>query len=115
MRRLLRRRRRRLSDVSRRLRRLLNRLFGFFVNINGITVTTVHGPNQTPCGGFKWRVTFELDRPSPAGGWIVQQVDEERQASRPTTSGTKVTSISMTASRRVIIRAPKVRLTSGAP
>lgn len=30
------------------------------------------------CGEFSWVVQWELDRPSPAGGWVVQRVDVTR-------------------------------------
>jgi len=43
-----------------------------------LTIETVSGPDKEPCGGFKWQVKFNLNNPSPKGGWIVQKVTFER-------------------------------------
>lgn len=42
---------------------------------NKVSITTLTGPSQTQCGGFNWKVAFDLDEPSPKGGYIVQEVD----------------------------------------
>lgn len=39
-----------------------------------LQVTTVKGPTKYICGGALWWVKFKLDKPSPKGGIIVQEV-----------------------------------------
>ena len=36
---------------------------------------TVQGPTANDRGGYNWVVQWELDKPSPAGGWVVQGVN----------------------------------------
>ena len=43
-----------------------------------LTIETVSGPTPEPCGGFKWQVKFNLNNPSPKGGWIVQKITYEQ-------------------------------------
>jgi len=43
-----------------------------------LTITTVNGPANDPCGGFKWQVIFTLNNPSPKGGWIVQEIEYDQ-------------------------------------
>jgi hypothetical protein len=40
-----------------------------------LTVETVSGPDIEPCGGFDWKVKFNLNAASAKGGWIVQKID----------------------------------------
>lgn len=40
----------------------------------GLAYKKVSGPTAVDCGGYKWVVQWELDSPSPKGGWIVQGV-----------------------------------------
>lgn len=39
-----------------------------------LTIETVTGPNKEDCGGFLWRVKFNLNDASAKGGWIVQKI-----------------------------------------
>lgn len=39
-----------------------------------LTIETVSGPDKEPCGGFNWRVKFNLNEASAKGGWIVQKI-----------------------------------------
>jgi hypothetical protein len=39
-----------------------------------LTIETVSGPDKEPCGGFNWRVKFNLNEASTKGGWIVQKI-----------------------------------------
>lgn len=51
---------------------------GFFMTSckkNSVTVSTDSGPTSTNCGGFDWRVKFDLKNPSKGGGWIVQEIE----------------------------------------
>ncbi|HEX5417670.1 MAG TPA: hypothetical protein VFZ25_18590 [Chloroflexota bacterium] len=41
----------------------------------GLTKKTVQGPDAHDRGGYNWVVQWELDKPSPKGGWIVQGVN----------------------------------------
>ena len=41
---------------------------------NVVDITTVSGPNLTQCGGFDWKVKFELKESSGKGGWLVQEI-----------------------------------------
>ena len=43
-----------------------------------LTITTVNGPTNDPCGGFKWQVIFTLNNPSPKGGWIIQEIEYDQ-------------------------------------
>jgi hypothetical protein len=43
-----------------------------------LTKKTVSGPTGYDDGAFKWVVQWELDKPSMAGGWVVQKVEVER-------------------------------------
>jgi len=43
-------------------------------NNPNLTIETVEGPKKDPCGGFMWRVKFNLNKPSAKGGWIVQKI-----------------------------------------
>ena len=47
---------------------------GGAANNPNLTIETVSGPDKEPCGGFKWQVKFNLNNPSPKGGWIVQKI-----------------------------------------
>ncbi|MGD1845491.1 MAG: T9SS type A sorting domain-containing protein [Salibacteraceae bacterium] len=47
-------------------------------NGNPITITDVNGPLSSPCGGFAWVVNFELDAITQLGGWIVQEIEFQR-------------------------------------
>jgi hypothetical protein len=40
-----------------------------------LTKKTVSGPTSKQHGGFKWVVQWELDKPSPKGGVIIQKVN----------------------------------------
>lgn len=52
-------------------------LFVFFA-VSGISqkvkVVNVEGPKKMSCGGFLWKVKFELDAKAPAKGFIVQKI-----------------------------------------
>ena len=39
-----------------------------------LTIVTVAGPNKEDCGGFDWKVKFNLNDASAKGGWIVQKI-----------------------------------------
>ncbi len=39
-----------------------------------LSIETVTGPDKEPCGGFLWRVKFNLNNASAKGGWIVQKL-----------------------------------------
>jgi hypothetical protein len=43
-----------------------------------LTIETVNGPNTQDCGGFDWKVKFNLNNASAADGWIVQKITYER-------------------------------------
>lgn len=43
-----------------------------------VKVINVEGPKKYSCGGFYWRVKFELDKAAPSNGIIVQQITETR-------------------------------------
>lgn len=39
-----------------------------------LTIETVSGPDKEDCGGFNWKVKFNLNEASAKGGWIVQKI-----------------------------------------
>ena len=39
-----------------------------------LSIETVSGPDKEPCGGFIWKVKFNLNNASVKGGWVVQKV-----------------------------------------
>jgi hypothetical protein len=39
-----------------------------------LTIETVDGPNKEECGGFLWKVKFNLNDASAKGGWVVQKI-----------------------------------------
>ncbi len=39
-----------------------------------LTIETVSGPDKQDCGGFDWKVKFNLNEASAKGGWIVQKI-----------------------------------------
>lgn len=39
-----------------------------------LTIETVSGPDKEDCGGFDWKVKFNLNDASAKGGWIVQKI-----------------------------------------
>jgi hypothetical protein len=43
-----------------------------------LTIETVSGPDKLPCGGFDWKVKFNLNEASKAGGWIIQKIIYDR-------------------------------------
>jgi hypothetical protein len=42
--------------------------------VTGLGFTTTQGPTSGHWGNFSWAIWWELDKPSPAGGWVVQHV-----------------------------------------
>jgi hypothetical protein len=52
-----------------------------------LTKKTVSGPTTNPYGKFKWVVQWELDKPSPKGGSIVQSVNANHTITK--TDGSK--------------------------
>ncbi len=79
LRRLLRSVRRAIRLRLRAACRVVSRPLRFFAN--AVTVAPRPGTVFTQCGGVDRRVTFRLARPSPKGGYIVQQVHEHRDGS----------------------------------
>lgn len=59
------------------------RLFSFILFIaiafpgiaQKVKVVNVEGPKKMDCGGFLWKVKFELDAKAPAKGFIVQKIN----------------------------------------
>ena len=45
---------------------------------SNLTIETVSGPDKEDCGGFNWKVKFNLNDASTSGGWIVQKITYER-------------------------------------
>lgn len=45
-----------------------------------MSIENVTGPDVGDCGEFSWQVNFKLPKPSPAGGWFVQEVNVQRAA-----------------------------------
>jgi hypothetical protein len=43
-----------------------------------LTIETVSGPDTEECGGFNWKVKFNLNDASAKGGWIVQKITYAR-------------------------------------
>ena len=39
-----------------------------------LTIETVSGPDKEDCGGFDWKVKFNLNDASAKGGWIIQKI-----------------------------------------
>ena len=50
------------------------------VAIPAISIENVAGPRQGICGEFFWQVRFKLAVASPLGGWLVQKITINRQA-----------------------------------
>jgi hypothetical protein len=47
-------------------------------NNPNLTIETVSGPDKQDCGGFDWKVKFNLNNASAKGGWIIQKISYER-------------------------------------
>lgn len=45
---------------------------------SNLIIETVSGPDKKDCGGFDWKVKFNLNDASAKGGWIVQKITYER-------------------------------------
>lgn len=59
----------------------LTSLLAFLLPLTGcsvVDVIAVSGPNETDCGGFDFRVRFELEDARPNAGWLIQRLDVER-------------------------------------
>jgi hypothetical protein len=41
---------------------------------SNLSIETVSGPDKQDCGGFNWKVKFNLNQASAKGGWIVQKI-----------------------------------------
>jgi len=46
----------------------------------GLSVINVKGPTKYACGGYIWAVKFSLAKPSPKGGYIIQEITTKRKA-----------------------------------
>lgn len=66
-------------------------LVGFFQILSGceesnespvaeLSVINVKGPTRYACGGYIWAVKFTLAKPSPKGGYIIQEISTKRKA-----------------------------------
>lgn len=45
-----------------------------------LSVINVKGPTKYACGGYIWAVKFTLAKPSPKGGYIIQEISTKRKA-----------------------------------
>ncbi|MFH1160741.1 MAG: hypothetical protein V1733_07320 [bacterium] len=43
-------------------------------------MVNVKGPTKYACGGYIWEVKFSLAKPSPKGGYIIQEISTKRKA-----------------------------------
>jgi len=42
-------------------------------------IANVDGPKDLGCGGFAWKVWFDLDKPAEADGWMIQEITDVRE------------------------------------
>lgn len=61
---------------------LLSLLFLYNCKPPKMKIINVAGPTKQDCGGFRWDVRFQLDNPSPKGGFFVQEINATRAISK---------------------------------